>query len=407
MFLRKSIKNQAGNSEETRLTLESSDGWISENILSGTNERSAMKISTVSRCVEIRADSIGKLPIFIMDRKTKVHDERHPLNYLLSVRPNEIMTPFVLKSLIESQRLLKGNSYILPYRNSRSGVVEELLPLNPDCMSIVTDNSGALFYVYINPKSGEKRKFPANEILHFKAYSNDGITGISVIERARDVINTARQQQTFEEKFYSKNAQPSGILKVAAKLEQPAKDIIRSEWERIHSGADNAFRIAVLDMGLDYQPISMKQSDSQFIESKEVSVYDICRFFGVPPYKVGAGKQSYNSNEQNSIEYVVSGLHPAVNQYEDEYTYKLLFDREINKGMCIKINMNAELRGDIQARAAFYKSMWEIGTFCGNDIRALEDMPDVENGEMYFASKNYAPLERFKNGTEGKSNEEG
>jgi HK97 family phage portal protein len=142
--------------------------------------------------------------------------------------------------------------------------------------------------------------------------------------------------------------------------------------------------------------MGISQRDSQFIESKEISVQDICRFFGVPLYKVQAGKQSYASNEHNSIEYVTNTLTPTVTQYEEEFTYKLFTDSEIKRGLEVKGNMNAELRGAYTARAQFYKSMREIGAYSANDIRSLEDEPNIEGGDTYYASLNYVPLEDFK-----------
>ena len=123
---------------------------------------------------------------------------------------------------------------------------------------------------------------------------------------------------------------------------------------------------------------------------------DIARFFGVPMYKLNAGKQSYNSNEQNGIEYVTGTLHPIVTQCEEEDTYKLLFDSEKQRGLEIRRNMMAELRGDSGSRGAWYKTGREIGMFSVNDIRALEDMPDVEGGDTRQASLNYVPLELFR-----------
>ena len=48
------------------------------------------------------------------------------------------------------------------------------------------------------------------------------------------------------------------------------------------------------------------------MESKEVTVRDIARYFGVPLYKLQEGKQAYGSNEQNAIEYVVGTSIPAL-----------------------------------------------------------------------------------------------
>ena len=115
----------------------------------------------------------------------------------------------------------------------------------------------------------------------------------------------------------------------------------------------------------------------------------------MPLYKLNAGKQSYSSNEQNAIEYVNDTLMPVLTQYEQEYTYKLLFESERRQNLRIRVNQNAELRGDLAARANWYKIMREIGPYSVNDVLALEDLPDVPGGDTRNASLNYIPLERF------------
>ena len=69
---------------------------------------------------------------------------------------------------------------------------------------------------------------------------------------------------------------------------------------------------------------------------------------------------------------------------------------EIEKGLEIKINMLAELKGDTGSRSTWYRNMREISAFSPNDIRALEDLPDIEGGDEYSASLNYVPLSDWK-----------
>jgi HK97 family phage portal protein len=396
MFFDRAINRIRNETFPQTITLQTPEDWTIANLTTGTSQSQAMKISAVNACVEVITNSISKLPVYIMDSKTKTRLDKYPLLKLLTERPNEAMTPSIYKKLVETNRLMGGNGYALIIRNSRSAAPEELIPINYQYITPYIDDNGKLWYVFIHPRTGEIRKLDNFDVLHYKAYSEDGITGISVLTRASETVNTARAAQTYENKLYTQNAQPSGILKVADKLEKPAKDKIKEEWRSIHEGADNAFKIAVLDLGLEYQQIQLSNKDTQFVESKGITVEDIARFFGVPLYKINSGKQSYSSNEQNGIEYVVNTLHPIVTQYEEEDTYKLLFDRDRKQGIEIRRNMMAELRGDTASRGTWYKTMREVGAFSPDDILALEDMPKVPGGDTRYASLNYVPLEDFK-----------
>lgn len=392
----RAIRNITNSDSLTQgnMTLNDSTEWLT-GVTTGTTQTGAMKLSAVNACVECITNSLSKLPIFVMDSNTKDHI-KHPLLSILCDRPNEAMTPSVYKKLIQTNVLMKGNGYGLIVRSPNTARPQELVPICSDYITPWIDNNGKLWYIFTHPRTGEIRKLDNFDILHYKAYSEDGINGISVLSRASDVINTAKAAQNYENKLYTQNARPSGVLKADAELNKEAKDKIRKEWDSIHNGVDNAFRIAVLDLGLSYQPISLSNRDAQFVESKTVSIEDIARFYGVPLYKINSGKQSYSSNEQNGIEYVVNTLHPYVTQYEEEDTYKLLFDSEKRKGLEVRRNMMAELKGDTASRGAWYKNMREIGAFSVNDVLGLEDMPNVPGGHTRNASLNYVPLELFE-----------
>ena len=305
------------------------------------------------------------------------------------------MTAATFKKMLETERLLTGNGYAYIVRDRVTLEPVELIPLQNELVNPWLDSAGTLWYMVRMPRTGRVYKLPSADVLHFKGFSRDGIEGISVLRYAAEVILTGRQAQQYEMNYYAKGTQVPGVLSTDTDLSKENRDAIRDEWERIHSGADNAFRVAVLDMGTKYQPIGITNKDSQFIESKGVTVEDISRFFAMPLYKLNAGKQSYSSNEQNAIEYVNDTLMPVLTQYEQEYTYKLLFESERRQNLRIRVNQNAELRGDLAARANWYKVMREIGPYSVNDVLALEDLPDVPGGDTRNASLNYIPLERF------------
>lgn len=376
------------------------------------NETTARKLSAVDACMEILSNSMAKLPSFVMEGRTR---ERipHEILQLLNVRPNEAMTPSIRKKVLENSRNEGGNGYDWIVRDPRTMKPAELIPIPWRLVTPWRDRAGRIWYTVIHPVTGAPMVLPNEDVCHYKSATRDGLTGISVLRRASEVISAAGAAQQFERAYYERGGQPLGVLSTSADLGGYAKDSqggvlrdpdgsavtrrekLRREWEKVHAGPSAAHRIAVLDNGLSYTPIAASNRDAQFVESKEVSIRDICRYFGIPLHFLGEGKESYESNEQNSIEYVARTLHPIVSQYEEEQTWKLLLPSERRAGLEIRINLMAELRGDSKSRAAWHQTMREIGVFSPNDIRALEDMPDVDGGDTRYASLNYIPLEDF------------
>jgi len=160
------------------------------------------------------------------------------------------------------------------------------------CAPAIEPGTGKLWYLAAEPRSGLAYKLNPADILHFKAYSPDGIRGVSVLRRAQQTLQTAAAAQEYERALYENGGRPGGVLKTQTDLGQTIKlpdgtevhpkDLIRREWEKVHAGAGNGFRLAVLDQGLEYQPIAMSNADVQFVDNRAVTIADIARFFSVP-----------------------------------------------------------------------------------------------------------------------------
>ena len=74
-----------------------------------SGETAAMKLAAVNRCLEVISDSVGKMPSYAMVSSTR---ERvfPPVLDLLNLRPNEAMTPFIRRKMLEINRLTKGSA---------------------------------------------------------------------------------------------------------------------------------------------------------------------------------------------------------------------------------------------------------------------------------------------------------
>ncbi|MBO2527739.1 MAG: phage portal protein [Clostridiales bacterium] len=399
------VTKSAGASP-TVLTLGSPEGWGFDGRIT---DDAAMKISAVYGCVTYLCDFVSSLPVYVWDGNKRERVTDHALNRVLSIRPNAWQTPSALKRFAMRSILLRGNNYAFVVRDPRTMEIKELIPLSPDCMRLELVKNVPQYF-YTAPKTGELFRLDAQDVVHLPGDGEDGLKGLSVLRYAANTLSRASAADEYEQAVYKNNARPGGVLETDSDLgglssvpdpNNPdkmlsKKENVRRAWENAHAGSANAFRVAVLDNGLKYQPIKIDAYDASFVASKDVSVADIARFFGVPLHCLGAGKQSYSSNEQNSLEFVQGRGLAIVRGWEDELSYKLLTDSDLSKGYRIKFNLDGRLRGDTAARAAFYKSMHETGAYSVNDIMRLEDRPDVEGGDVHYASLNYVPLEDFK-----------
>ena len=243
--------------------------------------------------------------------------------------------------------------------------------------------------------NGKTVCLPYENVLHLKGLSTNGLTGKSPIEVARETIGIQIAGQKFTGQFYANGTMTSGVLKVPQSLKPEAKTVIRQEWERFNNGLENSHRVAILDAGLDYQSLGIKQSEAQYIETQKFSIAEIARIFNVPPHMLAELERATFSNiEQQSLEFIRDTLSPLLISWEQELQYQLFLEDDVfNKKYYFKFNINSLLRGDSQARAAYYEKMINLGIYSINEVRELEDKDKIKNGDKHYMSLNYIDID--------------
>ena len=104
-------------------------------------------------------------------------------------------------------------------------------------------------------------------------------------------------------KFFANGAAPSGVLEHPGTIKDPAR--VRDTWQGQFGGSGNAGKVAVLEEGMKYTPISISPEQAQFLETRKFQINEIARIFRVPPHMVGdLEKSSFSNIEQQSLEFV-------------------------------------------------------------------------------------------------------
>lgn len=365
------------------------------------NERSAMQMTAVYACVRILSEAIAGLPLHMYRYKDEGGKEKaidHTLYHLLHDEPNPEMTSFVFRETLMTHLLLWGNAYAQIIRNGKGEVIA-LYPLMPNRMEVNRDTNGMLYYVY--QKSGDDAPtmegssviLSPSEVLHVPGLGFDGLVGYSPIAMAKNAIGLSMAAEEYGAKFYANGAAPSGVLEHPGVLKDPAK--VRDSWNAAFGGSSNSHKVAVLEEGLKYTPISISPNEAQFLETRKFQIDEIARIFRVPPHMVGdLEKSSFSNIEQQSLEFVKYTLDPWVVRWEQSLSRALLSETE-KKSYFFKFNLEGLLRGDYQSRMQGYSIGIQNGFMCPNDVRELENLdliPDELGGNKYMVNGNMVDL---------------
>lgn len=365
------------------------------------NERSAMQMTAVYACVRILSEAIAGLPLHMYRYREDGGKEKateHNLYHLLHDEPNPEMTSFVFRETLMTHLLLWGNAYAQVIRNGK-GEVLALYPLMPSRMSVDRTKDGRIVYIYSRDQSeanaGKDSQvvLTSDDVLHIPGLGFDGLVGYSPIAMAKNAIGMAIACEEYGARFFSNGASPSGVLEHPGTLKDPKR--VRDSWNAAYGGTSNAHKVAVLEEGMKYVPISISPNEAQFLETRKFQIDEIARIFRVPPHMVGdLDKSSFSNIENMSREFVTYTLSPWMVRWEQSL-FRTLLSADEKKGFFFRFNADGLLRGDYASRMQGYSVGIQNGFMSPNDVRQLEDLdliPDELGGNKYMVNGNMVDL---------------
>lgn len=363
------------------------------------NPETAKRLGTVIACVSVRAKAIATLPCKIYTDLAGGGNKvvsNHPLYDVLYDRPNDIQTAFDFKYMMQAHVDLRGNAYALKIPGPR-GPVDQLKPLHPDRVQVeILRDSGRLIYIYNDPLTNKTMRYTQDEIFHLRDWSDNAAVGQSRISMGMDVLGVALARQDFIARFLKNDTQTgSAIIGTNFKTKEDKKLFLENLREE--QTGSNRGKPLILPMGLDIKSLGVKPIDAQLIEGTKVSDTQICSFMGVFPHIVGvdSGKAAtYASTEQFNIMHAQQCVHPMIIMWEQAIQRDLL----VSEKYYAKFSMASLLRGDNATRFAGYAVAIQNSWMCPDDVRALEDLNPIPNGEgkVFWRSANLLPLAQLQ-----------
>jgi len=357
------------------------------------NPTSAIQVSAVYACVRVIAETVASLPFHVYEATDSGSRKapEHSLYRIVHDEPNSEMTSFILRETMLTHLLLYGNAYCQIIRTGRDKIAS-LYPLLPDRMQVDRDDAGRLTYTYTT-SDGKSWRLDPRDVLHIPGLGFDGIMGYSPIALEKSAIGLGIAAEEYGSKFFSNGARPSGILTHPNTVKDPAA--LRASWNAAYGSSSNASRVAVLEEGMTFVPLSLPNNEAQFLETRKFQVNEICRIFRVPPHMIGdLDRATFSNIEHQSISFAVHTIRPWLVRIEQAMNRTLISEKEKGR-FYVQFNLDGLMRGDYKSRMEGYAIARQNGWMSANDIRELENLNPIDaelGGDEYLVNGNMIPI---------------
>lgn len=341
------------------------------------NAATAQSVSAVYACVGAISETVASLPLILFKRdgedRTRATD--HPLYKVLHDQANDQQTALEFREWMMASVLLRGNAFAKIVRRW-DGQVSALMPMAPDRVTVLRVGDG-LGYEYTD-FAGKVERLLSSEVLHLRhRLGDDGVLGVSPIAAAKSVIQLAISEREHGVNTFSNSTRLSGVLKVPGKLSTEQKASLSASWSTQYGGT-NVGRTALLESGVEFQPVSMTLEDAEWIAARQFSVEETCRLFRVPPTIVGDLRHgNYSNSVELARQFVTMTLRRHLVAWEQSISKQLLTEAG-RRIYFAEHQVEGLLRGDATNRADFYTKGIAAGWMLKSEARKLENLPVIQ-----------------------------
>jgi HK97 family phage portal protein len=342
-----------------------------------TND-TALRHSAVWACLRLRADLVSTMPVDVYRRVNGVQVEVPKPPVLIDPGGEQVgIKEWLYSTQVDLDRA--GNAFgVITARSGVLGPDGRGLPARIDLVAL-QDVSVRANGAEITEYRIAGQIYDPADIWHERQYTVAGLPlGLSPVAYAAWTIEESLNAQQFARDWFAGGAIP------LAELVNTAKTISRKDAQV----AKDHFKAAVANGDLfvhgndwEYRPIQAVAQQTAFIEAREFGLTDIARFFGCPSDLIDAavstGHITYASITQRNLQFLIMNLGPAVSRREDALSRKL-----VPRPRYVKLNTDALLRMDPEARARTIATRIDSRTLTPNEARELDDLPPFTEDQL-------------------------
>lgn len=367
------------------------------NTVTSYTSATAIENSDIFSGVNRIASDIASLEL--QYRLKNITQDSDNLTYLFNVKPNKYYNGYQLKFIIVANILLNGETFIEVIRDNKGKAIE-LYHIKNSQVTYKQDASTKYELIYEVIGNNRIRRVKAENMLHFRFFSLDGITGISPLRALKEDIDTQRNSKRFLNNFFKNGNQQGGILTYKdGKLNKEARDKLKEEWQKANAGTNEAHKVVVLDATMDYEAIEIDTEILKLVNTSNFTSEQIAKVLKIPPHMFGLTTTNMKLEEMNNS-YVINTLNPYLQAITSEIRFKL--GNEIRS---YKFDMDAFKFVDIETKTKVVKERVSMGAISLNEARKEFGDEPIDNDmyDKHYMNLNHVPLEVLEQYQMGKT----
>ena len=396
IFNKRATSKTNGNPQKPQYWVQKLFGGVG-NTAAGVvvDQTSALTSTAVWRAVSLVSQTIGSLPLHMyerIDERSSNKAATHKLYYVLHSEPNPEQSAIEFKEMLQAHLLTWGRAHAEIAVDGKGNL--QLWPLIPDRVSVLKGKDNKRPQYLISLPEGQQVTLSAQQVFTLRGLGYSLHQSYNVITLFRESLGLTLAAEEFGARFFGNGATLGGVLEHPGQLGEEAHKELRESMENRHQGLDNAHRFMILEEGMKYREIAVPPDKAQYLETRKFQITDVARIIGVPPHKLAEMDRATFSNiEHQAIEFVQDTINPWCVRWEQALSRQLLSDDE-KKRYYFKHNLAGLLRGDFKTRMEGYSIGRQNGWLSANDVRELEDMNPIKDGDIYLSPLNMVPSDK-------------
>ena len=342
--------------------------------------KTAYASAALATVILIRSETAATLPVDVMrevDGK-RVKAKQHPAYPLLKYAPNPSQVSSVFWMWQQQTTDMLGNAWV--WVEAHGSRLVALHPLTGRCEAIIDCVGGINRLRGVrHTKDGVERIYPASELLHFPSHfiSEDGITGRSIVEVARESIGLDIGSQEFFARVMANGTHMGTVLVAEEGLGEKQVEALKKELSD-GRGIAPAGKVRLFQK-VKPMVIGMSVKEADLIESRRFIRECIADVGRVPVVMIDPTHGTYSNTEQGDIALAKHCIRPICVVREQILSSRLL---NADPSLYVRFDLNGLMRGDFQTRMNGYAQAVNAGIFTPNMVLRLEDEDELPGGDI-------------------------